>query len=147
MYRIDIFKKDGKYYICPVYMYDVYAHKLPNRVIARDKPWINIDKDSSFEFQFSLYQNDLIKLTSNKEIKLTKVNKSEMSEKPDEIKSNEFMLYYNTTDSSDGRIKVYAYDRCYEGRLSLGTISAIKKYYVDIMGNIFESPKEERKEI
>lgn len=148
MYRIDIFKKDGKYYICPVYMSDVYAHKLPNRVIARDKPWINIDEDSSFEFQFSLYQNDLIKLTSNKEIKLTKVNKNEMSEKPDEIKSNEFMLYYNSTNISTASIEAFTYDRCYSrSGIGLATMQSIKKYYVDIMGNIFEAPKEERKEI
>lgn len=148
MYRIDIFKKDGKYYICPVYMSDVYAHKLPNRVIAQGKPWINIDKDSSFEFQFSLYQNDLIKLTSNKEIKLTKVNKNEKSEKPDEIKSNEFMLYYNTTCVSTASIEAFTYDRCYSrASIGLATMKSIKKYYVDIMGNIFEAPKEERKEI
>ena len=90
----------------------------------------------------------MIKLTSNKEIKLTKVNKNKMSEKPDEIKSNEFILYYNSTNISTASIEAFTYDRCYSrDGIGLATMQSIKKYYVDIMGNIFEAPKEERKEI
>lgn len=146
MHRIDLFKKDNKFYLCPVYMSDVYAKKLPNKIIEINKDWIEID--DSYEFLFSLYQNDLIKVISNKELSLSKNFKNVNSQKPDKISSNEFLLYYNSTGISGASIKVLTHDNCYKkDSLGVKTLLSIEKYYTDIMGNIYKAPKEQRKEL
>ncbi len=144
MHRVDVFEKGGKYYLCPVYMADVYAKKLPNKVIAINKPWITIDK--SFNFKFSLYQNDLIKVSHKTGITLTKNFQNPKSKKPDSITNNEFLLYYNSTGISGATIKLKTHDNCY-GISSCGikTLAGLEKYYVDIMGKIYKAPPEKRK--
>ena len=145
MHRVDVFEKDGKFYLCPVYMSDVYAKKLPNKVIERDKDWTNIDK--SFNFKFSLYQNDLIKIKSKNNIKMDKNFKNEKSKKADSISSNELLIYYNGTDISTASIGVKTHDNCYKKEgLGVKTLLSIEKYYVDIMGNVYKAPEEKRKE-
>lgn len=146
MHRVDVFEKNGKYYLCPIYMADVYAHKLPNKVIQIGKEWKTID--NSFNFKFSLYKNDLIKVKSKKQITLSKTFNNPKSNKPDKIKNEEFLLYYNSTDSSNASIKVSSYDDCYYIKgLGVQNLLKFEKYYVDIMGNVYKAPKEERKQI
>ena len=144
MHRVDVFKKEGKFYLCPVYMADVYAKKLPNKVIEIGKDWTDID--DGFEFLFSLYQNDLIKVSSKREIVLSRNFKSENSNKHETIKNNEFLLYYNSTGISGANMTLKTHDNCYKiDSLGVKTLKNIEKYYVDIMGNIYKAPKEERK--
>lgn len=146
MHRVDVYKKDGKYYLCPVYMADVYAKKLPNKLIEIGKDWIDID--DSYEFMFSLYKYDLIKVTHKKEIVLTKHIKNDKSNKPEKIKNKEFLLYYNSTDISGANIKCFSNDSCYKiNSLGVKTLLSIEKYYVDVMGNIYKAPKESRKDL
>jgi CRISPR-associated endonuclease Csn1 len=143
MYRVDVFKKDGKYYLCPIYMNDVYAKKLPNKVIAIGKDWIDID--DTFEFQFSLYQNDLIKVKSKKNIVMSKNFNNPKSKKANSIENTEFLGYYCSTNISDATIKLISHDNCYyAGSLGVKTLLSIEKYYVDIMGNVYKAPVEKR---
>ena len=145
MYRVDVFEKDKKFYLCPVYMTDVYAHKLPNKVIVRDKPWITIDK--TYNFKFSLYQNDLIKITSKNDIILKKTFDNPKSKKPDSISGKEMLVYYNSTDIATASIKLFSHDSCYLVRgIGVKTLLNIEKYYVDIMGNIYKAPENEKRE-
>lgn len=149
MHRVDVFRgvEDGKYYLCPIYMADVYAKRLPNKLININKPWIDIDPQKH-EFLFSLYQNDLIKITNNKDFVLKKDSKhnSSDSQKPDEISAKEFLVYYQSTGISNASICVKTHDRCYSiPSLGVKTLLNIEKYYVDILGNIYKAPKEERK--
>ena len=111
MYRVDVFKKNGKFYLCPIYMADVYAKKLPNKVIEIGKEWSEIN--NSFEFLFSLYQNDLIKVTSKKYVKLSKVNKNEKSTRENEILQSRIVGYYKGTDTANASIKIDTHDSCY----------------------------------
>ena len=146
MHRVDVYEKDGKYYLCPVYMSDVYAKKLPNKVVVQNKPWLTIDK--SFKFLFSLYQNDLIKVTHKNNIVLNKNFKSEKSLKEDEISNEEFLLYYNSTGIFGASIELKTHDNCYKiNSLGVKTLKYLEKYYVDIMGNIYKANKEERKKL
>lgn len=145
MHRIDVFENEGKFYICPVYMSDVYKHKLPNKVIEIGKDWTAVDE--SFNFKFSLYQNDLVKVKHKNEIVLTKNFKNPKSKKSEKIINNEFMLYYNNTDISNASIKLTTHDNCYSVRLGVKTLLSLEKYYVDIMGKIYKSPQEKRKQI
>lgn len=57
--RVDLFKKDGKYYCIPVYAWN---KTLPNRAYVSGKKetdWALVD--DSFEWCFSIRQNELIK--------------------------------------------------------------------------------------
>ena len=146
MHRIDVFEKNGKFYICPIYMADVYAHKLPNKVIEIGKDWQTID--DTFKFKFSLYKNDLVKVISKKHIVMNKNFKNSKSKKPDKIESREFLGYYISTGISTASIKVITHDNCYKiDSLGVKTLLNLEKYHVDIMGNVYKAPKEERKPI
>lgn len=145
MHRIDVFEKNGKFYICPVYMADVYAHKLPNKVVERDKDWTTID--NTFNFKFSLYKNDLVKVTSKKNIVMNKNFKNPKSKMPDKFEGNKLLLYYNTTNVSKPTLNAYTNDYCYTSDLPVKSMLNIEKYYVDIMGNVYKAPEEERKPI
>lgn len=146
MFRVDVFEKNGKFYLCPIYMSDVYAHKLPNKVIEIGKDWSVID--DSFNFKFSLYKNDLVKVTSRNQIVLSKNFKNDKSEKPDKIISNKFLLYYISTGISVASVKLVTHDNCYKvDSLGVKTLENLEKYYVDITGKIYKAPKEERKSI
>ena len=146
MFRVDVFEKDRKFYLCPVYMSDVYAHKLPNKVIEIGKEWQTID--DSFKFKFSLYKNDLVKVVSKKDIVLNKNFNNPKSKKPDKIQNNEFLLYYNSTGITVASIKVYTHDNCYfQAGIGVKTLINMEKYYVDIMGKIYKAPEEQRKPI
>jgi len=144
MFRVDVFEKDNKFYLCPIYMADVYAKRLPNKVIQIGKDWLEID--DSYNFKFSLYQNDLIKITNNKDIIVKKNFNNEKSKKPDSIENKEMLLYYSGTGIATASIKVISHDNCYKiDNLGVKTLLNIEKYYVDIMGKIYKAPKEERK--
>ena len=144
MHRVDVFEKDGKFYLCPIYMADVYAKTLPNKVIERYKDWPEIDE--SYNFKFSLYQNDLIKVTSNRDISLKKNFTNEKSKKADEICNKEFFVYYNTVDISNCGVITNTHDSCYGSKkMGVKTLLNFEKYYVDIMGKVYKAPKEERK--
>ena len=144
MHRVDVFEKNNQFYLCPIYMSDVYAKRLPNKVIQRDKEWLEID--DSFNFKFSLYQNDLVKVTSKKEIVLNKNFNNPNSTKDDKISSKEWLLYYGGTGISTASITLKTHDNCYIiNSLGVKTLLNMEKYYVDIMGNIYKAPKEERK--
>lgn len=146
MYRLDIFTKNGKNFAIPVYMKDVYAHKLPNQIVMRDKPWIPLD--DSYKFKFSLYQNDLIKIKWNKEAKLSKVNKNEASQKLDNIMIEEGFFYYNSFNISNASIEIFTHDRCYSlSGAGIQNLATFEKYHVNIMGEIYKAPDEMRKEI
>lgn len=144
MHRVDVFKKGNKYYLCPVYNSDVYAKKLPNKLVVQGKDWIDID--DSFEFQFSLYKNDLIMITSKKPMVMSKVNKDNPeSKKPDTFENDKLLVYYIGMNISNESFSLITHDECYQKRLGVKTLLNIEKMYVDNMGNIYHAPKEERK--
>lgn len=146
MYRVDVFEKDSKFYLCPVYMADVYRHKLPDKVIEINKDWTKIDK--TFNFKFSLYPNDLVKITKKGDIVLNKNFDNPKSENPNQVKGEELLLYYRSTDVTSASIKLFTHDNCYFIKgCGVKTLLGIEKYYVDIMGKIYKAPKEERKSI
>lgn len=143
MFRVDVFEKDKKFYLCPIYMADVYAKKLPNKVIERGKEWSEID--DTYNFKFSLYQNDLIKVSSSKDLILKKNFNNIKSKLSNETSSKEWLVYYNSLNISNGAIDIKTYDMAYITTIGVKTLQNVEKYYVDIMGNVYKAPKEERK--
>ena len=145
MIRVDVFyiEDDGYYYV-PIYTADVIKGALPNRAVVADKShgeWkVMDDKD----FLFSMYPHDLIYVERKKVFKLTAPKDSSLD--PIISKTKGF-FYYRSFDSNAGSFKIYTHDRSYSKK-SLGgkTLSCLKKYTVDALGNYSEvSLPEKRK--
>lgn len=68
MVRVDVFEKDNKYFLVPIYSWQVAKGILPDRAIVAlkdESEWVIVD--NSFDFKFCLYSNDLIKLKNKKD--------------------------------------------------------------------------------
>lgn len=135
MLRVDVFrhKKDKKYHLVPVYVHHAVAEELPIRAIVASKDeddWTLID-EVNFDFCFSLYPNDLVKVSLKKEASLG---------------------YYAGCDRSTGAISLWIHDRnkgtgkdgLIRG-IGVKTALCIEKFHVDALGNIYPAPLEERR--
>ncbi len=130
MRRVDVFRKNGQYFLVPVYFW----HKeLPNRAVAANKPekdWFLIDEQ--FEWCFSLIRNDLIHLV---------------------FKDGEYIGYFAKLNRSNGAIDILAHDRDQnfgkDGLKSIGVRRALifEKLAVDVLGNIYTLQPELRREL
>lgn len=130
MVRVDVFQKDGKFQLVPVYVHHFAQKNLPNKAIVAfkdEKDWLEVDDK---DFLFSLYKNDLVFVKNKKE---------------------EILGYYVTTDRSTGAITI----RTHDGDLSFGvegvkkgigvkTLLAFHKYSVDYFGDKHRIEKEQR---
>lgn len=134
MWRVDVFRKDGRYFLVPVYQADrKRAQPLPNRACVAHKPrseWEVVDE--SFEFRFSLYPNDLIRLRQ---------------------KAKMFFGYFAGTDIASANIDIQAHDRSpaagkdglWRGvGVKLG-IEEFTKFHVDVLGNSYIAKQEFRR--
>lgn len=142
MYRIDVFKKEDGYYFIPVYYADVYRKKLPNKVVIPSKDWLPIDK--SYQFVFSLYKNDLIRIKKSKPLTMQLTN--DKSNKAPQIENTEMLCYFNSANISTASLKLYSHDKCYEASgIGIKSLPLIEKCYVDVMGKVYNATKETRK--
>lgn len=126
MVRVDVFEKDSKYYLVPLYVSDFAKKELPNKAIIAfkdEKDWIEMTEE--YHFKFSLYPNDLVKIKKKND--------------------KEFYAYYNTTQRSTGAINALKIDGS-EKISGIGTqnLEIFEKYQVDILGNINKVKSEKR---
>ena len=132
MLRVDVFTKVGKFHLVPVYVYHAAAKELPNQAIVAFKDedeWTKIDE--TFAFCFSLYPNDFVKVILRGEVREG---------------------YYAGCDRSTGLINLWTHDRNIavgKDGLIRGTgvkiALSLEKFNVDVLGNIYPAPKEERR--
>lgn len=133
MLRVDVFSKAGKFHLVPVYVHHAATKELPNRAIvaAKDESeWTLID--DSFEFCFSIYPNDFIKVI--------------FKGKPT------IEGYYSSCHRGTAALNIWAHDRnkavgkdgIIEG-IGVKVASSIEKFNVDVLGNIYPAPKEDRR--
>jgi CRISPR-associated endonuclease Csn1 len=151
MLRVDVFTKDGKFHLVPVYVH----HKvkaLPNRAIVafKDEPeWTLVD--DSFAFLFSLHPNDLVKVKQRN--------------------GDVILGYFRGCHSGTGAISIAVHDRqahaaktaslafrqknpdrpipndklgLIEG-IGVKTAHALEKLHVDLLGNTYPAPPEVRR--
>ncbi|HEY3327847.1 MAG TPA: type II CRISPR RNA-guided endonuclease Cas9 [Novimethylophilus sp.] len=133
MLRVDVFTKAGKFHLVPVYVHHRVTG-LPNRAIVAfkdEEEWTLID--DSFLFCFSLYPNDLVRVTLKKEGHLG---------------------YYTSCNRSTGAINIWAHDRNQKigkaGMIeSIGVKTAlnVERFNVDVLGNIYPAPLEYRRDL
>lgn len=134
MLRVDVFrhKNDKKYHVVPIYVHHSVATELPNRAIIAskdEKDWTLIDEN--FDFQFSLYPNDLIRITQK--------NKPPI------------LGYYGSCHRGTGNLNLWLHDRnqaagkkgAIEG-VGVKTALALEKFNVDVLGNIYPARLETR---
>ena len=144
MVRVDVFYVNSEgYYLVPIYEADTVKRDLPNRAIVALKPmqeWKIMNDD---DFVFSLYPNDLIKVTSKKDISLSLCQKD--STLPERHVAKTEFLYYRSTDISTASIKVINHDKTYFIKgLGVKRLISIEKYSVDVLGSVTRIGKEKR---
>jgi CRISPR-associated endonuclease Csn1 len=129
MPRVDLFqnKKSKKYYLVPIYVSDFVKDKLPNKAIAQNKPWIEMNEE--YEFKFSFYKEDLIEIKSKKTA--TK-------------ESIEFLGYYDSTHSANASLSIKSHDAKEELGVGVQNLIYIKKYQVNPLGSYVEVKSEKR---
>ncbi|MCP1659451.1 type II CRISPR RNA-guided endonuclease Cas9 [Neisseria perflava] len=120
MVRVDVFGKDGKNYLVPVYAWQVAQGSLPNKAVVHGKDEAEWDEmDDSFAFKFTLYPNDLVEVVSKKETLLG---------------------YYVGLDRATGAIGIKAHDLDKNfgkdgiQRVGVKTVLSFQKYQVDPLG-------------
>ena len=132
MLRVDVFTKGGRFHLVPVYVHH-QVKGLPNRAIVAfmdEDEWTLID--DSFAWCFSLYPNDLIRV-------------SQKGKSP-------ILGYYSSCHRGTGAINIWAHDRSQkvgkdgmiEG-IGVKTALALEKFHVDVLGNIYPAPPEKRR--
>lgn len=134
MPRVDVFSKKNKkgkeeFYLVPIYVSDFAKGVLPNKAISSGKDgWIEMD--NSYEFKFSLYNDNLISFN-----------------KTDNIK-DEIIGYFRGVDRSTGAMTIISVDKSSNNyRPGAKTLCSFKKYQVDVLGNYHEVKKEKRQDI
>ena len=136
MLRVDVFTKAGKFHLVPVYVHHALAKEvkdLPNHAVVAfkdEEEWTLID--DSFAFCFSLYPNDFVRI-------------SQKGKPP-------ISGYYSSCHRGTGNLNVWAHDRSklvgkegiIEG-IGVKTALSLEKFNVDVLGNLYPLPKEERR--
>lgn len=124
MPRVDVFAKEGKYYLVPIYVADFAKGKLPNRAIiaGKDKEWTEMDEN--YNFLFSLYKEDLVQI---------------------QLKNEEpFLGYFKGAHSSTAQIYIQATDSDFIKTAGSKTALIFKKYTIDPLGYYHEVKGEKR---
>lgn len=129
MIRIDVFQKNGKHYVIPVYVHHRANGILPDKIIVPGKPfkdWKQLDE--SYDFLFSLYKNDLVKLIFKNDI--------------------EIFGYFNSLDSSIANIRIENHlNHNVVDRKGIMSAIRVEKWCVDVLGNLSRVKKEKRLEL
>lgn len=121
MVRVDVFIKQGKYFLVPIYTWQVAKGILPNKAVVAykdEEEWEEMDENS--QFQFSLYPNDLLEVVTKKD---------------------KFFGYYAGLDRATGGISIREHDLeqtkgkagLYRG-IGIKTAISVTKYQVDVLG-------------
>lgn len=142
MVRIDVFKVEGEgYYFVPIYVADTVKPGLPNLACSRTKDgWKPMDDK---DFVFSLYNNDLIRITKKSDIKL--VVKLKESTLPKEKYVNNELIYYTGANINTASISVLSNDGAYwTDGIGIKSLIKIEKYTVDPIGNYTRVNREKR---
>lgn len=121
MVRIDIYEKENKYFVVPVYRYQLAKRIVPRKAVLRNYPeeqWPTMDE--SYKFKFSIYKNDLIEIKYEKK--------------------NGYFGYYDGFDRSTASLVIEKHDSSerYRGIGIKSGVLEFNKYEVDVLGNYYK---------
>ncbi len=145
MVRVDVFFVPGDgYYMVPIYVSDTKKKELPNRAVVAHKEFSAWKVMEEKNFLFSLYADDLIKVEHKKGLIFSISNKE--STLPSRWETKETLCYYTGMNIAAGSVTVCSHDSAYVlSSLGVKTLTCLKKYEVDILGNVREVKKEQRR--
>lgn len=118
MVRIDIYEKEGKYFVVPVYRYQLAKGIVPKRAAIAGKSELKWPiMDQTYNFKFSIFKNDLI------EIKYAK--------------KDGYFGYYDGFDRHTASLVIENHDNSdrYRGIGVKTGVVEFNKYEVDVLGN------------
>ncbi|MBN6066434.1 type II CRISPR RNA-guided endonuclease Cas9 [Aggregatibacter actinomycetemcomitans] len=132
--RVDVFEKANKFYLIPIYTWQVAEGILPNKAAVANKDeaeWIEMD--NTFYFKFSLFSNDLVKLKTEK---------------------GEFFGYYSGFDRATAAITIKEHDLDtskakngeYRGLGLKRAIITFEKYQIDPLGKTITLCKSHKRQ-
>lgn len=144
MVRIDVFYVEGEgYYFVPIYIADTLKKELPSKACVAFKPYEDWKAMSDENFIFSLYPNDLMRVTHKNKLKLTKAQKE--STLPDTYETKQEMLYYISAGISVAAISCRTHDAAYEIKsMGIKTLEKLEKFTVDVLGEYHKVEREPR---
>ena len=121
MVRIDIYKKDGKYFVVPVYRYQLLNGTVPKKAATAGKKedeWPVIDE--SYKFVYSIFKNDLIEIKYEKK--------------------KGYFGYYDSFNRATASITLDNHDSSKSfGSIGIKTgVLEFNKYEVDVLGNYYK---------
>ena len=121
MVRIDIYEKEGKYFVVPVYRYQLLNGIVPNRAATaakKEEEWTIVDE--SFNFKYSVYKNDLIEIKYGKK--------------------KGYFGYYDGFDRSTAALVLEKHDSSerYRGIGIKSGVTMLNKYEVDVLGYYYK---------
>lgn len=139
MIRVDVFRENGKYYFVPIYIADALKKRLPNKAAMQNKPYSEWKEMKDENFLFSLYSRDLIGFKTSKGKKVHCTDGTEI------VLTNE-IVYYIGANIRTASISCKAHDNQYEfGSFGIQSLQELKKYQVDVLGNVTEVRQEKRR--
>ena len=144
MVRIDVFYAEGDgYYFVPVYVADTLKPELPNLACVAHKPYSEWKPMREEDFLFSLYPNDLLRVSHKRGLKLSRVNPE--SSLPDSLEVKSEFLYYIGANISTASISCRNHDNSYKiDGIGIKTLESLEKYTVDVLGEFHRVDKEQR---
>ena len=144
MVRVDVFHiRDDGYYVVPIYVADTLKPELPNRAVVKNKPYAEWKEMREEDFLFSLYPNDLVRVTRQKPFEL-KVSQPD-SDLPETVRSTSELLYFIGLNINDASASLRSHDNSYSlPKLGIKTLDSIEKFTVDILGNYHPVKSEKR---
>ena len=142
MIRIDVFEKKGKFYFIPVYVADYYRKKLPNKICKSSGEWPELD--DSYNFKFSLFQNDVVKIKFKDNLEMYPCDKK--AEKKKVVVNDEY-FYYVAANRATASIALETISGSF-GKDGIGIQKALifEKYEIDRLGNLRKVKFQPRKE-
>ncbi len=138
MIRVDVFCENGKYYFVPIYVLDTKKKELPRKAVVPHKPYAKWKEMKEENFLFSLYYNDLFYFEHSKGMP-GKTNQ----DVPCVL--NKCICYFNGANIASGNFNGFLHDNSarFES-MGIQRLVQIKKYQVDVLGNVTEVKKEKR---
>lgn len=116
MIRVDLFKKDGKFYMVPIYVSYLTQKILPNRAVAIKKPISQWPEMEETDFIFCLYQYDLVYI--------------------EERNGEKCLNYFKGANSCNANITIFSHDKAVSKDRSIQNLKKIIKYQSDMLGNL-----------
>ncbi|ULJ64452.1 type II CRISPR RNA-guided endonuclease Cas9 [Wielerella bovis] len=134
MVRVDVFAKAGKFYLVPIYAWQVAKGILPNKAAVQKKDEQDWDEmDETFIFQFSLYKNDLVELITKKQ---------------------RILGYFAGLDRASAAISIREHDRdtqkvkdgTHRGLGVKSGVISFKKFEIDVLGKDIHECKPSKRQ-